>query len=124
MRVPPNPLNLILSPITPPHLSSTHTASPPPDALGLGIGHDTRAERMRQVWGTILERLGLSLPHLHPPTPPTALLLPLLVLRYTIGSSSGAATHQENVQLNFGQLSQLCKVVKLRKLPEFDNFGK
>ena len=49
---------------TSPSLSSRPTSPTPDAALGLGIGHDTRAERMRQAWGTIRERLGLR------PTPP------------------------------------------------------
>ena len=49
---------------TTPLLSSRPTSPTPDAALGLGIGHDTRAERMRQAWGTIRERLGLR------PTPP------------------------------------------------------
>ena len=40
-------------------LSSGPTSPTPDAALGLGIGHDTSAERMRQAWGTIRERLGL-----------------------------------------------------------------
>ena len=58
-------------------LSSGPTSPTPDAALGLDIGHDTSAERMRRAWGTIRERLGLRRT---PPAPPTHLLLPLLVL--------------------------------------------
>jgi hypothetical protein len=39
-------------------------------------------------------------------------------------AEAGSAAHQENIQLNFGQLWQLCKVIKLPKLLKLPNFGK
>jgi len=47
-----------------------------------------------------------------------------MVLLPTSSCREVQSTYQENIQLNFGQLWQLCKVVKLPELPEFDNFGK
>ena len=41
-----------------------------------------------------------------------------------LDAAEEAWKHQENVQVNFGQLWQLCKVIKLPKLSKSPNFGK